>query len=264
MGLFMDVDDNMRHVLLHHLRAVPGDLVGMDAIFVLPEQYRARKEAPAHLHVRSWRVIDFTFWPTIWSALPLKSVSRCICYDLPFKAQEGIVKLEAVDISTPQNVVFDGHIPPVRLTMRRVSVQASLDHLSRLCFLQRTICTVCCFREAKHESLETCSKANDKRCFAKPCDVCCKELFVVVQKCQSFDWKRPKWVLDLEARDELYFFSRVQEPVSVLGHPKTPKCGIYALKHEAALAQGFASWSALFVHEQQQKSAKRRARKSVR
>ena len=260
---FMDADENMRHVLLHHLRAVPGDLVGMDAIFVLPEQYRARKETPAHLHVRSWRVIDFTMCPTIWHGGLLKSVSRCIRYNLPFKASEGIVRLEAVDMDTPQNVVFDRQMPPVRLKMRGVSVQASLDNLSRLCFLQRTICTVCNFREAKHESLETCSKANDKRCFVKLCEVCCKELFVVVQKCQSFDWKALKWVLDLEAKDELYFLSRVQEPVGVFGHPKTPNCGIYALKHEAALAQGFASWSARFVHEQQQKSARRRARKSV-
>ena len=263
MVCFMDADENMRHVLLHHLRAVPGDLVGMDAIFVLPEQYRARKETPAHLHVRSWRVIDFTMCPTIWHGGLLKSVSRCIRYNLPFKASEGIVRLEAVDMDTPQNVVFDRQMPPVRLKMRGVSVQASLDNLSRLCFLQRTICTVCNFREAKHESLETCSKANDKRCFVKLCEVCCKELFVVVQKCQSFDWKALKWVLDLEAKDELYFLSRVQEPVGVFGHPKTPNCGIYALKHEAALAQGFASWSARFVHEQQQKSARRRARKSV-
>lgn len=261
---FMDIDDNMLHVLLHHLRAVPGDLVAMDAIFVLPEQYRASKENPAYLHARSWRVINFTSWPTIWHGGQLKSVSRCICYNLPFKAEEGIVILEAVDISTPQNVVFDGQMPPVRLTMRGVSVQPSLDNLSRLCFLERTMCTVCCRREAKHESLEACSKPNNKRCFAMLCDVCCKELFVLVQKCQSFDWKPEKWVLDLEAKDELYFFSRVQEKVGVLGHPKTPNCGVYALKHEAALAQGFASWSALFVHEQQLRSARRRARKSVR
>jgi hypothetical protein len=259
----MDADENMRHVLLHHLRAVPGDLVGMDAIFVLPEQYRARKETPAHLHVRSWRVIDFEIMPQYWHFRDYTSVSKCICYNLPFKASEGIVRLEAVDMSTPQNFAFNGEMPPVRLKMRGVPVQASLDNLSRLCFLQRTICTVCCFREARHESLEACSKPADKRCFAMLCDVCCKELFVLVKKCQSV-WTAPRWVLDLEAKDGLYFLSRVQEPVGVLGHPKTPNCGIYALKHEAALAQGFASWSALFVHEQQQKSASRRARKSVR
>jgi hypothetical protein len=166
-------------------------------------------------------------------------------------------------MSTPKNFAFDGEMPPVRLKMRRVPVQASLDNLSRLCFLQRTICTVCCLREAKHESLEACSKPADKRVFAMLCDACCKKLFVLVKKCQSV-WKAPKWVLDLEAKDGLYFFSSVQEPLGAYGHPKTPKCGIYAPKHEAALAQGFASWSALFVHEQQQKSARRRARKSVR
>lgn len=267
----MHADENMRHVLLHHLRAVPGDLVAMDAILVLPEQYRASKENPVYLHVRSWRVIDFQIMPQYWHIREYTSVSKCICYNLPFKASEVIVRLEAVDMSTPQNFAFNGEMPPVRLTMRGVPVQASLDNLSRLCFLQRTICTVCRFREAKHESLQTCSKPADKRCFAMLCDVCCKELFVLVKKCpgghatssQSV-WKAPKWVLDLEAKDELYFLSRVQEPVGVFGHPKTPNCGIYALKHEAALAQGFASWFALFVHEQQQKSVRLRARKLVR
>lgn len=257
----MDADENMRHVLLRHLRAVADDIVAMDAIFALPEQYQASKENPAYLHVRSWRVVDFQIMAHYWHGAHYTSVSKCICYNLPFKAPEGILRLEAVDISTPQNFVCNGQVPPVRLKMRGVSVQASVDDLSRLCFMRLTTCTVCRFREAKHESLETCSKPKNKRRFAMLCDQCCKELFVVVQKSHSFHWQAQKWVLDLEAKDELYFFSRVQERVGVFGHHKTPDCGIYALKHETALAKGFDSWPALYTHQWGQKAAKRKARK---
>ena len=258
---FMDADKNMHHVLLRHLRAVPDDLVAMDALFELPEQYRARKESPAYLHVCSWRVIHFEIMMHFYGDTHLTSVSRCVNYHLPFRAPEGLLELEAVDISTPRNFVCNGQMPPVRLMMQGVPVQASLDDLSRLCFMQRTTCTVCCLREAKHESLETCSKPKNKRRFAMLCDVCCKELFVLVQKCQSFHWQAPRWVLELEAKDELYFFSRVQETVGVFGPPKTPDCGIYALKQQSALAQGFDSWSALYMHQCDQKAAKRKARK---
>ena len=258
----MDANENMHHVLLRHLRAVPDDLVAMDASFELPEQYRASAQKPAYLHVRSWRVIDFQIMPIYYGhGAHYTSVSKCICFNLPFKAPEGILRLEAVDIRPPQNFVCNGQMPPVRLKMRGVPVQASLDDLSRLCFMQRTTCTVCYVREAKHESLETCSKPKNKRRFAMLCDVCCKELFVVVQKSQSFHWQAQKWVLDLEAKDELYFFSRVQERVGVLGHPKAPDCGIYALKHQSALAKGFDSWPALYTHQCDQKAAKRKARK---
>ena len=258
---FMEVNRNMHHVLLRHVRAVPDDLVAMDAFFELPEQYRASKESPAYLHVCSWRVIDFEIMMHFYGGTHLTSVSRCVCFDLPFKAPEGLLTLEAVDISLPQNFVCNGQMPLVRLKMRGVPVQASLDDLSRLCFMQRTTCTVCYVREAKHESLEACTKPKNKRRFAMLCDACCKELFVVVQKSQSFHWQAQKWVLDLEAKDELYFFSRVQETVGIFGHPKTPNCGIYALKDQTALAQGFESWPALYTHQCDKKAAKRKPRK---
>lgn len=254
LGCCIDVTVNMRPILVRHLRAVPGDLVSMDASFLLPQKYQASANTPAYLHVRRWRVVDATAFERPADA------STCIRDNFPYGAERGNVRLEAVDMSCLQKFACQREIPTVWLHLQQVPVQPSLDDLSRLCFLHRTQCTVCCVGEGKHKSLEACTRPGDKRHFAMLCDRCLKQLFVVVQKCPKIRWWAPKWVRKLEAKGELYFFSSVQEKVGVFGHLKTPKNGVYALKSQSALAQVFDSWAALSMRRCRRKSAKRTAR----
>ena len=249
----LNVNNDKDTVLLHHVRGFVGDMVPMRAWFALPEQYRARADTALYVYVSSWRVVDFHI------CSQGTSVSDCICYNIPYGAQRGVLTLEAVNMGTlPLQFVCNGKVPSVRLRIFEVPLQAGLDWFARLCFMQRTICTLCCDRQAKHKSIEACSKPAKKGIWCALCDLCLNELFVKVKKCGSDNWRPKTWVLDLEAKDELYFFSRVQKKISEFGAQEKPRCGIYALKDEVALAQGFGSWHALYVYKRRQKAAKQK------
>ena len=253
-----DVNSSMNDLLLRSVRGAEGDRVPMDACFFLPEQYSVGTHPAAYLHVRSWRLLG--------SHVLTKStdVIDYICYERPFQAKLCSFLLEAVDIDTAGNVRL-AEVPTVRLRLGPVPVKDTLDGFHRLLFIEHTMCTACHLLEAKYKSIDACSYGGGKAIYSALCNSCLRELFVKVHHGQRFHWRPASWdwVLDLQARQELYFFSCAQAKIAASGAPERghDAIGIYALKHEYALAQGFASWPALYMHERRKRAAKRHARK---
>jgi hypothetical protein len=273
------VTRNMQNVLLYHVRGAQGDLVGMDAWLMLPKQYRDGTKLGAYCRVRSWRIIE--------SVVLTESTSAADCnkFGIVFlQAQQRSLLLEAVELDMPHNVACRDDMPPLRLRLLAVPVHAALDSFNRLLFIHRNRCTVCRVSKAKYKSINACTYGGHKAKYSALCKYCLRELFVKVYHGKSFECMSEDCVLGLEAKDELYFFSRALTHESEcsdseqgasgadsdsgsdsesdgasgatldqlnggLVKHKNDQKGIYALKDKAALAHGFGSWSALYVHE---------------
>ena len=263
--LFYEMDfnslyhDNRRHLFWLHVRGNVGDFVAMDSCFFLKADDQGNFQPDVFLQVSKWRVkVFFQYEGTV-------NVQNCMQQNIPLNAKYGNIILEAINPKI-HTIAAAGHLVPdlpVKLLIRNVHLQVMCD-LTRLCFIKcpSNTCTVCYLRRAHYESFQACSSPPKSK-FTALCENCLKLCFLKVSKCKTLKPPDESWIFTLERQNDVYYITSVQDKVGMLGNPFEPSGGIYALKHQTAVAQGFSSWEELYVEECLQKHVKRKQRKRI-